>query len=108
MAKEYAKSFYNSRAWRNSSKAYAKSVGCLCERCKKNGIIKPYKIVHHKIYISPENIHDISITLNWDNFEAVCKECHDDEHLGDYKPTVKGTRFDEYGNIVSDIGDKRE
>lgn len=76
MAKEYAQEFYRSMAWRNCRDAYASSVGGLCEECLKDGIITAGEIVHHKIHVSPETIHDPGILLNWDNLELVCRSCH--------------------------------
>ena len=82
MAKEFSDAFYSSRAWINTRKAYAKSVGNVCERCLKKGLIKPVRIVHHKVYLTPDNIDDPSVSLNWDNLEALCRECHEAEHRG--------------------------
>lgn len=78
--KEYAQSFYKSKRWQSTRLAYLKSVGGLCERCMKKGLYRPAVIVHHKVYITPENINTPEITLNWGNLEAVCRECHEDEH----------------------------
>ena len=80
--KEYAKAFYKSAAWKQTSAAYKKSVGGLCERCRAKGLIVPAQIIHHKIYLTPENISDTSVSLNWDNLEAVCRNCHAEEHSG--------------------------
>lgn len=74
--KDFAKSFYKSPAWQNARKSYMKSVGGLCEKCRKAGIYKAGEIVHHKIHITPDNIDDPDITLNWDNLELLCRECH--------------------------------
>ena len=76
--------FYVSYKWRKCRTAYAKSVGNMCERCRKKGIIEvgskknPLE-AHHKIPLTVDNIHDPEITLNWDNMELVCKKCHDEE-----------------------------
>ena len=78
--KDYAASLYKSRRWQETRKAYLKSVGGLCERCLKKGLYHPAVIVHHKVYISPENINNPEITLSWGNLEAVCRECHEAEH----------------------------
>lgn len=95
MAKEWAKSFYHSRAWRQCRDAYFISKHGLCERCGAPG-----KIVHHKIYITPENINDPDITLNFDNLELLCQECHNREHFEKYSATREGLIFDENGDIV--------
>lgn len=36
----------------------------------------PGEIVHHKIELTPMNIDKPEITLNWDNLELVCRNCH--------------------------------
>ena len=58
-----------------------RSVGGLCERCLEKGLIVPAVIVHHKTYITPNNITDPNIVLNFDNLEALCKNCHNYEHI---------------------------
>lgn len=74
--KDFAKGFYKSKRWQTNRDAYARSVGGLCEACAKQGLIVPGEIVHHRIELTPENIHDPSITLDWSNLELVCRECH--------------------------------
>ena len=78
--KDFAKSFYTSRAWKNCRRAYAASVGGLCEDCKAKGLIVPGEIVHHKIELTPENINDPAVTLSWSNLRLVCRECHAKKH----------------------------
>ena len=78
--KEYAKEFYSSTEWKRCRDGYRKSVGGLCERCLKKGRYTPGVIVHHLEHITPENISDPSITLNWENLELVCRDCHAIEH----------------------------
>ena len=79
--KEFSKAFYKSRAWLKCRDSYIKSVGGLCERCLANGLIVPGYIVHHKCYLTPENIKDPSVTLNFDNLEYLCVDCHNKEHF---------------------------
>ena len=38
-------------------------------------------IVHHKSYIDTSNIWDTDITLNFDNLELLCIDCHNKEHF---------------------------
>lgn len=78
--KEYARKFYSSRAWKKTREAYKAYRGGLCERCLAKGQYNAGVIVHHKIYISPENIGNPMVTLSWDNLELVCRACHDEEH----------------------------
>ena len=95
MAKEYAKSFYKSKAWQRCRDEYAKSVNWLCEDCLEQGIYKPGEIVHHMIEITPENINDPMVTLNWDNLRLVCRECHAEKH----GKKIKRYSVDEYGFV---------
>ena len=81
MAAPYAKKFYESKAWRENSHAYLASVDGLCERCRAAGRLVPAVIVHHRIHLTPETIHDPRYTMAWDNLEALCQECHNREHF---------------------------
>lgn len=74
--------FYTSRAWRRCRDAYAASVSGLCERCLAKGLIVPGDEVHHKIRLTPENLSNPAIALNWDNLELLCSDCHQEEHRG--------------------------
>ena len=71
---------YRSAAWARCRTAYAKSVGGLCERCLARGLVSPGEEVHHKIKLTPENVDDPRIALNWENLELLCKACHIAEH----------------------------
>lgn len=96
MAKEWAKPFYKSKAWQDCREAFFIFRHGLCERCGRPG-----KIVHHKIYLAPENVNDPYITLNWDLLELLCATCHQHEHFeGD--ATAEGLMFDENGELVVD------
>ena len=89
---EIADRFYKSRKWRECKDAYSKSVGGLCERCLKRGLYIPGRIVHHKIYISPDNYGDPSVMLNWDNLELLCRSCHELEHKSKRRYSVVNGR----------------
>jgi 5-methylcytosine-specific restriction endonuclease McrA len=90
----WAEAFYRSKAWRQCRHAYFTSRHGLCERCGAGG-----KIVHHKIELTPDNINDPNVALNWDNFELLCQDCHNREHH-ETGPVVSGLRFDEDGNLI--------
>lgn len=94
MAQEYAKSFYKSSAWIKCRNSFMKSKNYICERCGDTA-----KIVHHKKHITPSNINDMNITLNWDNLQALCIDCHNVIH-GNGGATVKGVSFDENGDLI--------
>ncbi|WP_078434242.1 HNH endonuclease [Metabacillus halosaccharovorans] len=93
--KEYAKKFYQSTAWKKCRKSYFNLKHGLCERCQGTG-----KIVHHKLYITPQNINDPDITLNFNNLELLCQDCHNKEHHDKYSPVVDGLMFDADGSLV--------
>lgn len=95
--KDYAKTFYSSKAWKDTRAAYAKSKGGLCEICLSKGIYKAGEIVHHKCHISPDNVNDPSVTLNWDNLQLVCRDCHAMEH----DQRKRRYRIDEMGRVTT-------
>ena len=96
--REFAKGFYKSRAWQRTSRAYAKSVGGLCERCAAKGLPVAGQIVHHRTPLTPENIHDTAVTLAWSNLELLCRDCHTACH-----PMQRGARYsvDKFGNVTA-------
>nr|WP_318682681.1 HNH endonuclease [uncultured Acetatifactor sp.] len=96
--KEYAKEFYKSAAWKRARQQVITRANGLCERCRARGIYKPGYIVHHKEYITPGNIGNADITLNLDNLEYVCEDCHNKEHKAAHTP--KRYEFDENGNLL--------
>jgi len=98
--REFARDLYQSKAWKAVRDAYMASKHGLCERCHNAA-----QIVHHRKHLTPNNIKDINITLNWNNLECLCRECHAQEHEG-VSPCEDGLRFDESGNVVR-IAQKR-
>lgn len=78
--REFAEQFYKSKAWKQCRERYAKSVSGLCENCLEQGRITPGEIVHHKVHLSPMNIDNPEVTLNWDNLELLCRDCHARRH----------------------------
>lgn len=78
--KDFARGFYSSRAWKDTRRAYAASVGGLCEECKGKGLVVPGEIVHHKTELTPQNINDAAVTLSWSNLCLLCRECHAKAH----------------------------
>ena len=91
---DYAKAFYSSTAWKECRAAYARSKRNQCEICLKDGPYTPCEAVHHKVHLNPVNIADPEVTLNWNNLECVCRDCHAKAHG---KP--KRYKVDELGRI---------
>jgi len=99
MAKEFAKAFYKSKAWEDCRSGFIKTVYGLCNRCGQVGYI-----VHHKILLTAQNINDYDVSLNWDNLEYLCQDCHNKEHMSKhYKVIREGLKFDSNGNVVEDM-----
>ncbi|MGG3888633.1 HNH endonuclease [Metabacillus fastidiosus] len=97
--KEYARKFYKSTAWRKCRNSYFNYRHGLCERC-----IGPGKIVHHKKYITPENMDDPAITLSFSNLELLCQNCHNREHHERNSSVVEGLMFDSNGDLIQTGG----
>lgn len=101
--------FYNSKAWKRVRKNIWIKQNLLCARCGKpvyvDGISdwipkerRVKGIVHHKEYLNDTNIGDESITLNEENLEGLCIDCHNHEHFKT-KATRNEYTFDENGNL---------
>lgn len=74
------KSFYASEKWQTFRKVIVAERGLNCEYCGQV-ISKPKDLhIHHKIELTPENVHDVSISLNPDNVMVVHHECHNNIH----------------------------
>lgn len=95
MAKEWAKPFYNSGAWKRCRASYITTVHGLCEHCGSPGYI-----LDHIKELTPDNIHNINITLSHDNLQYLCLECHNRKTFSKYSPVVEGLRFDDDGNLI--------
>lgn len=94
MAREFAGNFYKTKAWVKCRKAFMESKHWTCERCGHRA-----QIAHHKKYLTPKNINDPSVTLSWDNLEALCCKCHTEEH-GNGSGVPDGMAFDSMGNLI--------
>lgn len=87
--------FYHSTAWKRLSRAFLLSRNYICERCGK-----PAEIAHHRHYLTAENVLNPDISLNPDNLEALCLDCHNKEHFGTGGATVAGLAFDQCGDLI--------
>ena len=95
----WAEHFYNSKAWKRCRAGFIAQRlnidgGC-CEVCNR---AQGY-IVHHRIHLTPTNINDPSIALDWSNLQYVCKDCHDlfDGHGLTHNKTTGVVLFDDSG-----------
>lgn len=76
----WAEQFYKSQAWKHTRDVAMKRDAYLCVDCMASGRITPAEEVHHIIPLSPDNIHDTSITLSLENLVSLCRECHKARH----------------------------
>lgn len=70
-----------------------------CRRCGAAG-----SEVHHKIYLTPENINDPKVTLNPENLELLCRSCHQNEHS--YDRSMGNIKDDKTKELVKEIHSK--
>ena len=81
------KSFYASEKWQKFRLAIIAERGLKCEHCGEV-VTRPGELtLHHIIELTPENVHDVNISLNPDNILVVHHDCHNKIHnrFG-YKP----------------------
>lgn len=71
MAKEWAKSFYTSTAWRRVRKEALIRDMFTCAICYGRA-----EEVHHIKELTPLNISDPNIALNLNNLVSLCHNCH--------------------------------
>lgn len=109
--------FYVSKPWRNLSYSLKIKAGGKCNRCNEFIMDSKYLIAHHKIELTEDNIDNVDISLNPNNIEIICHDCHNNEHrrFGNNKNVYiiygsplsgKNTLVQElykYGDIVLDI-----
>lgn len=74
------KEFYKSQAWKRCRANYIRSRDGLCERCLAAGIYKPGKVVHHRVHLTDDNVSNPTVSLNPENLELLCQDCHNAEH----------------------------
>ncbi len=91
--------FYNSPQWKKVRQAYRISKHNICERCGGIGYF-----VHHKTYINSSNIFNPEVTLNFDNLELLCKDCHNKEHFEENDFTIDGQLKEDVTNILELAG----
>ncbi len=94
MALDYARPFYNSKAWKELRLYVCQSRNWTCEECGGYG-----DQVHHIIEITPDNINDPNVTLNEKNLQLLCEECHNAKRRED-RDVEEGLGFDENGNMI--------
>lgn len=82
------KTFLASEMWVNFRLMLIAGRGNRCEKCGKIIARSLDLHGHHRKALTPENVQDVSISLNPSNVIILCHSCHDQEHnrFG-YKPS---------------------
>lgn len=83
--------FYKSDAWKIARQIKIMKTNGLCERCGGIGVE-----VHHIQRLNVDNVKDASVSINPENLELLCRECHNEEH----KRFSRKNQFDEDGNLL--------
>lgn len=66
--------FYNSKQWKELRDEIRRERQMRCDSCHR--LIKGKSICDHIVEVSPSNYEDERITLNKDNLQLLCIECH--------------------------------
>ena len=76
--------FYKSNEWQTVRKQCILdrliNDETICEHCGKVISLKAEVIGHHKIHLTEANVNDYMISLNPENIELICLDCHNKEH----------------------------
>ncbi len=90
--------FYKSKQWKKVRDAYFNNQRGVCERCHKTN---KKMIVHHKIELNEFNVLDPNVSLNFDNLELLCIDCHNKEHFSTHK-SHHSVNFKPNGEVIID------
>ena len=91
MAREFSKSFYNSKEWKAVRDFCLMRDRYLCVNCGR-----PAEEVHHIVHLTEKNIYDPKVALNPDNLKCLCRDCHFEAHRGEH---AKGRATSEKYNL---------
>ena len=94
MSKPFATALYQSKSWEQTRGSVYNREHGLCQLCGGPGLI-----VHHVLWLTPNNINDSTVTLSQSNLVLVCLHCHNLIHMN-AESLEQGLKFDEYGDIV--------
>ena len=84
--------FYKSDIWKLAREIKIRSVNGRCERCGGIG-----QEVHHRQRVTVDNLDDTSVSLNPENLELLCRDCHNKEH----ERFGNKVLFDSDGNLLN-------
>ena len=96
--------FYNSSQW-HKLRQVKLAEQPLCEECLKQGIVTAAQCVHHKIWLTAENIKDPAVALNKDNLASLCLQCHNRIHS---RSAHQRYKIDADGEVIDYLEDGTE
>jgi len=71
MAQAFSKKFYDSKLWKDARRYALHRDGYSCQLCGARATE-----IHHIIPLAESNINDWNISLNPDNLQSLCYDCH--------------------------------
>jgi hypothetical protein len=93
LALDYARKFYSGAKWRRCRNGFMRSQFFICSRCGGRATV-----AHHVVPVTPGNLSDPGVTLNWGNLVALCSPCHNAVHGGS-GAVQEGLYFDGEGEL---------
>ena len=80
MAQPWAMALYQSRQWRELRQALIIERGLHCQLCGRLVSHPSNLIGDHIEEITPDNVNNPAISLNPDNVQLICEDCHNRKH----------------------------
>ena len=90
------KDFIIQKLGRGAERRTSRIDGGMCETCHE----VPGYIVHHKEELTPKNINNSDVALNFDNLKYDCHICHNKENKQEEINGLVRVEFDEEGNVI--------
>ncbi len=94
IAKEYAKEFYRSHAWRTARAEALRRDTYTCHDCDGRATD-----VHHIVELTPANINNRRIAFDLHNLMSLCHDCHTARTKG-AGDLPEGFTFDAFGQPI--------
>jgi len=94
MARDFARRFYTSKAWRQARALALRRDMYTCCDCGGRATE-----VHHVTELTPDNINNTAIALGMDNLMSLCTACHSARTAGACD-VADGYAFDAGGQVV--------
>lgn len=87
-SRELRRKHYNTTEWRKLRETYIKQHP-ICEECLAKGKITPAEDIHHKISPFKDGECNKTLFLDYNNLQALCKQCHSAKHNNPNKVSIQ-------------------